>query len=158
MRFDYKLSSELTAQEVDDIVRVFNLSLGATDAVAFQWKYRENPYGDSLHMIAYDDSHDGESQCMGSMNFWRDDLGGATPAYQCVNLGMIPSHQGHGIFGETLPGCVERLNDAFLYTFPNSSSQPGFERRGWITHRKMPISIHRPAEVLREYSKRGPIR
>ncbi|NQW23058.1 MAG: hypothetical protein HQ475_06400 [SAR202 cluster bacterium] len=158
LRFEYRFSSKLTQQEINDILLVLDGTFSKATAVeVFRWKYLKNPYGDSLHMIAYDDSLNGISRSVGSMGFWRNDLDSESPAYQCVDLAVLPSYQGKGIFGETLDECVERLGGAYLYTFPNSDSQPGFQRRGWCMQRKMPISLHLPTGVLREYAKREPI-
>ena len=158
LRFEYKLSSELTQQEIAEILGVLNVTyLSTTDVANFRWKYLENPYGDSLHMIAYDDELSQDSRAVGAMSFWRNDLDAMTPAYQCVELAMLPSHQGRGIFRETLDRCVDRLDGAYLYTFPNFNSQPGFRSRGWSLHRKIPVSVHLPAGLLKEYAKRAPI-
>ena len=158
LRFEYKFSSDLTSQDVGDILRVLNATfMSEIDEATFRWMYFENPYGDSLHMIAYDDSLSGDHRSVGSMGFWRNDLDGASPSYQCVDLAMIPSHQRRGIFRETLCPCVECLSGAYLYTFPNFASQPGFQRGGWSVNRKIPISVHQPAGVLKKYAERGSI-
>jgi hypothetical protein len=158
LRFEFKYSCELTREEITDILRVLNGTYLNTNSEAyFRWKYLENPYGDSLHMVAYDDSLNRVSRSVASMGFWRNDLDGVAPAYQCVDLAVLPSHQGRGIFREALSGCVECLNGAYLYTFPNFNSQPGFQSRGWTLNRKMPISVHLPGGVLKEYAKLDPI-
>ena len=103
-------------------------------------------------MIAYENS-----QSVGSMGFWRNDLDGITPAYQCVDLAVIPSHQRKGIFKITAEECVQRLPGAYLYTFPNEDSQPGFYKLGWSLQRKIPVSVHLSPGMLKHYVKRGPI-
>ena len=153
LRFVYKMTSELTRQDIQDILNMLNNAfLSRRDEAEFRWKYLDNPYGESLHMIAYDNS-----QSVGSMAFWRNDLQGITPAYQCVDLVVIPSHQRRGIFQVAGNECVKRLPGAYLYTFPNRYSQPGFYKLGWTLQRKIPISVHLPGGVLRHYAKRGPI-
>lgn len=152
MRYNYKMTSELTGQDVHDILDVLNTTFGGWgDAAVFRWKYFDNPYGDSLHMIAYDGP-----QAVGSAGFWRNDLH-ETPAYQCVDLAVIPSHQRRGIFRVAASECVTRLKGAYLYTFPNVDSRPGFLKMGWSLKRRMPISIHLPGGVLRRYEKRDPL-
>lgn len=151
LRFAYKMTSELTQQDILDILSVLNatlLSWGGEQL--FRWKFVDNPDGDSLHLIAYDGS-----QPIGTVSFWRNDLP-ETRAYQCVDLGVVPSHRRLGVFQVAATECVARLEGAYLYTFPNVSSPsfPGFLKLGWLLKRKMPISVHLSPGVLRHYEKR----
>ena len=152
LRFTYKMTSELTPHEIHDILGVLNTTWTSWgDELAFRWKYFRNPYGDSLHVIAYD-----ESQAVGSVGFWRNDLNG-TSAYQCVDLAVIPSYQRRGIFRTAASQSVTQLEGAYLYTFPNINSRPGFFDLGWSLKRRLPISFHLPDGVLRHYEQREPV-
>jgi len=152
LRFEYKLSSELTKAEIGDILQVVNLTFGRWgDERFFSWKYLDNPYGDSLHMIAYDGL-----QPVGSLGFWRNDLS-ETPAYQCVDLAIVSSHQRQGIFQQGLAEGVSQLKGAYLYTYPNGNSRPGFIKSGWSITRRVPISLHWASRVIRHYDNQDAI-
>ena len=152
MEYAYKMTSELTQQEIQDILGVLNSTFVTWgDERVFRWKYSENPYGDSWHVIAYDDS-----QAVGSVSFWRNDLDGDR-AYQCVDLAVIPSHQRQGIFRVGASECVTRLKGAYLYTFPNVNSRPGFYNLGWSLKRAVPISFHLTGGVLKHYERQDPV-
>ena len=152
MQFAYKMTSSLVQRDITAMMQVLNTTFDAWgDEAFFQWKYIQNPYGDSLHMIGYDDD-----QPVATASFWRNDLGGML-AYQCVDLAVVPSHQRRGIFRETLPVCVANLQGAYLYTYPNPNSRPGFLNSGWSVKRKVPISLHLPHSVLKQYQDSEPI-
>lgn len=152
VRYVHKMTSELNQQDIRDILSVLNSAFQDWgDASVFDWKYLLNPYGESSHLIAYE-----KSNPVGSVGFWRNDLNQA-PAYQCVDLAVVSTHQGRGIFRTMVPDCVERLQGAYLYTFPNVDSRPGFLKQGWLIKRKVPITVHRPSRAFRHYSQQGNI-
>ena len=60
MRFVYKLTSELTAREVQDTLDVLNVTIeGWGGQSFFRWRYVDNPYGVSLYAIGYDGDQPG---------------------------------------------------------------------------------------------------
>ena len=46
---------------------------------------------------------------------------------------------------------VDSLGGAYLYTFPNMRSYPGFLRQGWEVKRKVPITVHTVSGALKNY-------
>lgn len=110
----------------------------------------ENPYGDSLHVICYD-----EGEPAGCTAFWRNDLDGLL-AYNCADLAVLPTHQRKGIFHTMESGCVERLQGSYIYNiFSNETSLAGFYRFGWNVRRKAPIRFHLASSVLKKYENLG---
>ena len=152
MRYVYKMTSDLTEEEIQAILEVRKTTVESRDDAAyFQWKYSANPYGDSLHMIGYDGD-----LSVACVTFWRNDLG-SVRAYLCVDLAVIPSHQRRGIFRESVSACVARLEGAYIYTYPNDKSRPGFLKFGWRVKRRAPASFHLTPILLRHYEKQDPI-
>lgn len=153
MEYVYKMTSELTKEEIRDTLSVLNTTFGAWgDEKFFQWKYSENPYGDSLHMIGYDGG-----QPAACMAFWRNDLGDLR-AYNCADLAVLPSHQRRGIFRQTEAGCIEHLKGAYIYNiFSNDVSLAGFFRLGWTVQRKAALRFHLASSVLRRCGEWDPI-
>lgn len=152
MRYDYKLTSELTQLEIGAMLVVLNEAFeGWGDETFFRWKFGENPYGDSLHMIGYDGDNP-----VATVGFWRngpDNL----PSYQCVDAVVRPSHQRRGIYQTALNGCSERLQGAYIYTFTGDLSRPAMMRCGWALKRKIPLKFHWAPMVLRKYREFDPI-
>ena len=53
MRYAHKMTSQLTRQDICELLNVLNVTFGAWgDEELFRWKYVENPFGESLHMLA----------------------------------------------------------------------------------------------------------
>ena len=50
----------------------------------FKWKFRDNPFGDSLHIICTQDD-----EVIASRVFWRLDID-RIEAYQCVDTSVLP--------------------------------------------------------------------
>lgn len=146
MRYVFKMTSQLTQQETYDLLDVLNTTFGHWgDEKLFRWKYGDNPFGESLHMLGYDG--DEAVACVG---FWRNDINDLC-AYQCVDLAVLPSHRRKGIFREAVTACSERLAGAYIYTFPGGVSRPGFLNFGWLMKRRIRISVQLTRPVLRRY-------
>jgi len=146
IRFVCRYTPELTGQEINDTLSVLNSAFpGWGDKSIFDWKYSQNPYGNSLHVIVYDGQ-----EPIASVSFWRNDVGDQ-PAYQCVDVCVVPGHQRRGIFRRTATYGVELLDGAYLYTFPNWQSRPGFLRQGWTIKRKVPITVHTISGAIKNY-------
>jgi len=91
----------------------------------FQWKFRDNPFGDSLHILVFDDSN-----LISVRTFWRLDINDQE-SYQCVDTSVLPSYQGKGIFGYTTRIALNILKGKFIYNYPNELSGPAYLRYGW---------------------------
>lgn len=146
------MTSELTAGERQDAISVLNTTFGAIPPIGslwgderfFQWKYGDNPYGDSLHVTGYD-----EGQPVASMAMWRNDLNDVF-AYHLADLAVLPSHQRQGIFQEMETGCIQRLEGAYIYnSFSIPASLAGFFKFGWNIQRKGVVSFHLASVVMR---------
>ena len=98
-----------------------------------------------MHILVYEGS-----LAVATAEFWRNDLGDQ-PAYQCVDLAVSSDYQGRGIARKMVASGVDRLSGAYLYTFPNGQSRPGFLRQGWVDKRKVPITVHTVSEGLKTY-------
>ena len=146
IRFVCRYTPELTGQEINDTLSVLNSAFpGWGDKSVFDWKYSQNPYGNSLHVIVYDGQ-----EPIASVSFWRNDVGDQ-PAYQCVDVCVVPGHQRRGIFRRTAAHGAELLDGAYLYTFPNWQSRSGFLRQGWTIKRKVPITVHTTPGAIKNY-------
>ena len=91
----------------------------------FQWKFRDNPFGDSLHIVVTD-----KDKIVSTRVFWRLDIGDIE-AYQCVDTSVLPEYQGKGIFGKTTSIALQILNGKLIYNYPNNLSGPAYIKYGW---------------------------
>lgn len=140
------MTSELRHTDVRDILKVLNDGFGTWgDKNDFFWKYRQNVYGDSLHLVAYD-----AQIPVGTVSFWRNDLS-SQESYQCVDLTVVPSHRRQGIFNLGVTDCVKRLKGSYIYTNvgTNGASYRGFIKQGWSVARDAPITIHFSGQLIK---------
>jgi len=152
LRYEYKWTSNLTKEEIQEILLILNEAFeGWGNEAVFRWKYMDNPYGDSLHMIAYDGG-----QPVATVGFWRNGPVAIT-AYQCVDAAVRTSHQRRGIYQAALVGCSERLKNSYIYTFTSDDSRPAMMRVGWKLQRKLPLKFHLAHMVIRRYRDLEPI-
>lgn len=152
LRYVLKTTSELTPAEIDDILSVLNRTFDPWgDEAYFQWKYVQNPHGDSLHIVGYDGD-----QPVGNESFWRNDLGDRT-AFQICDSAVLPSHRGQGVFRQSVMQGVERLTGEYLYGFPNIESLPGFLSSGWSLKQKIRVSFHLSGRLLSRFEAQDPI-
>jgi len=146
------MTSQLTRQDICELLNVLNVTFGAWgDEELFRWKYVENPFGESLHMLAYDGN-----QAVGCVSFWRNDID-ELRAYQCVDLAVVPSHRRRGIFGISVAACLEHLGGAYIYTFPGGNSRLGFLKAGWLVKRRIRISVQLTPAVLQRHERSSPL-
>ena len=117
----------------------------------FKWKYADNPFGESLHTLAYDGR-----QAVGCVGFWRNDIDESN-AYQCVDLAVLPSHRRRGIFKDAVASSMEHLGGAFVYTFPGGGSRSGFLQSGWQIKRRIRVSAQLTRFVLRRHEGSSPL-
>lgn len=152
MRQVYRMTSDLTPQEIQDILYVLNGAFGNWgDLPLFHWKYSLNVHGESLHMVTYEGC-----QPVGTVSFWRNDLGNQR-AYECVDGAVLPSHQRKGIFRDAASGCVARLREAYLYAYPNQRTLPALMSRGWSVKNRITVNFHLARAVLGRYECRDPL-
>jgi hypothetical protein len=122
-----KASSDLTDLEISRIVDLFHLSFGTnlepTSREHFNWKYLDNPFGDSFHLLTED-----EGRLIASRAFWNVPV--KAGHLQCVDTCVAPDYRGKGIFKETTMFALGNLENTF-YNAPNSSSLPQYLKYGW---------------------------
>ena len=91
----------------------------------FKWKYRNNPFGESLHIVALD-----KKKIVASRAFWRLDIN-ENEAYQCVDTSVLPDYQKKGIFKHTSLLATKILKKKIIYNSPNNKSGPAYYNCGW---------------------------
>lgn len=108
------------------IMECFNKTFSQTKSREyFQWKFRENPFGKSLHIIVLD-----KNKVVATRVFWRLDISNLE-AYQCVDTSVLPKYQKKGIFGNTANAALKILKGKLIYNYPNNSSGPLYLKYGW---------------------------
>jgi hypothetical protein len=137
-----KRSSELNHLEIVQINTLFHLSFGtkpmSTDH--FKWKYLDNPFGDSYHLLTTD-----KGQLVASRAFWNVPI--KNDHFQCVDTCVLPSYRGKGLFKETTMFALDTL-DVVFYNAPNQSSLPQYLKYGWKLN-----NIYKPKISLYRYIK-----
>ena len=90
----------------------------------FNWKFRRNPFGKSLHIIVLD-----KNKIIATRAFWRLDINN-NESYQCVDTSVLPSYQNRGIFKETILIAFKILKKKIIYNSPNKNSGPAYLKSG----------------------------
>jgi len=109
-----------------NIMSCFNMTFSQTKPDNyFQWKFRDNPFGESLHIIVTN-----KDKVISTRVFWRLDIDGIE-AYQCVDTSTLPKYQGEGIFGKTTLIALQILSGKLIYNYPNKLSGPAYIKYGW---------------------------
>ena len=121
-------TNEINTTLENGIMACFNKTFSQSKPTNyFQWKFRDNPFGESLHIIASD-----KDKVISTRVFWRLDLN-EIEAYQCVDTSVLPEYQGKGIFGKTTQLALKILSKKFIYNHPNKFSAPSYLKYGWKT-------------------------
>ncbi len=119
-------TSEISSLMESELMSCFNETFSQTKPENyFQWKFRDNPFGDSLHIVVTD-----EDKIVSTRVFWRLDIGDIE-AYQCVDTSVLPEYQGRGVFGKTILVALQVLNGKLIYNYPNNLSGPAYVKYGW---------------------------
>ncbi len=124
-------TGELSPKMKADFMFVVNSVFGQyCSEEYFNMKYYENPYGESVVVVAYDNGSP-----VGADALWRNDLMGCQ-SYQSADTAVIESSRGQGIFTMMVKEKLSRIkDDSLIYGFPNRNSFPGFEKMGWTVGR-----------------------
>ena len=121
-------TNEINASLENDIMSCFNKTFSQTKpSNYFQWKFRQNPFGESLHIVVTN-----KNKVISTRSFWRLDINGIE-AYQCVDTSVLPKYQGKGIFGKTTLLALQILSNKLIYNHPNKFSGPAYLKYGWKT-------------------------
>jgi len=88
MKFSYYWTSEVNQALEKKIMLCFDKTFNNNSSKNyFKWKYRNNPFGESLHIIALN-----KNKVVASRAFWRLDID-KTKAYQSVDTAVLPNFQ-----------------------------------------------------------------
>jgi GNAT superfamily N-acetyltransferase len=119
-------TSEIDADLEGEIMQCFSNTFSQVkNPDYFRWKFRDNPFGDSLHIVSRD-----RGKVIGSRVFWRLDVDGIE-AYQCVDTSTLPEYQGRGLFKRSAETALDIVGDKIIYNYPNALSGPAYIKAGW---------------------------
>lgn len=108
----------------------------------FEWKHRQNPFGESPSWVAVDDD-----RVVGFRTFMRwefDHDGGRRRAVRAVDTATHPDYQGRGIFSKLTRTALEEMHAEgvdFVFNTPNDNSRPGYLKMGWQEVGRLPVSV-----------------
>lgn len=126
MKFSYYWTSEINQNLEKKIMSCFDRTFGKNSPNNyFRWKYRDNPFGESLHIIATN-----KNKVVAARAFWRLDVN-KTESYQCVDTAVLSNFQKKGIFKKTALMAAEILKEKLIYNSPNKNSGPIYLKCGW---------------------------
>lgn len=119
-------TDSMTEDKIKDFLDTFNLVFGdSKDKKWFNWKYKDNIYGESILIIAYNGL-----QSIGIRSFWRNDIQGNI-CYQPCDTALVKEYRGMGIFSEMSKKALENSTKGYIYNFPNENSSKGNIKMGW---------------------------
>lgn len=126
IEYRLKLSSDLSEEEIDDFLYLFNDVFDADhNKDWFKWKYIDNIYGDSYMVLAYS----GENVA-GVRSFWRNDIEGVV-SYQPCDTAVHSDYRKRGIFSKMTLKALDEVDGSMIYNYPNENSYPGYIKLGW---------------------------
>lgn len=98
----------------------------------FNWKFRDNPFGEAIMSCAEDDNKIIGCVAYGIQNFW---LNGKTiKGVLSFETFVHPEYQGEGVFSKLIKLGEETVKSKgidLMLNFPNSNSLRGFVKGGW---------------------------
>lgn len=130
-----------TPDDHDAIVSVCSVALGWNnpdfDRRVFEWKHFLNPFGESLVIVAEDDS--GIVAVRPFMRWrFRSHAGHAIDAARAVDTATHPRAQGKGLFTTLTTSAIEEVSNSggshaadFIFNTPNAASLAGYLKMGW---------------------------
>ena len=118
-----KKTRDLSVQERCDFMQYSSV---AEKEKWFKWMYEDNIYGDSIHVIAYNNN-----KVVGWRAFWRNDILPGIVSYQPSNTEVLPEMRKKGIFYKMTELALNEIGDSLIYNFPNNNSLHGYLKLGW---------------------------
>lgn len=135
---------EATTSDIPEIITVLRASIGETKLpkTGEIWKYKhfDNPFGASIVLLALV-----SGRIIGVRAFmkWEWNLNGTQfSALRAVDTGILPEHQGKGVFKALNSAGLELSKDRgdhFIFNTPNSKSLPANLKMGWKRIDKLKI-------------------
>jgi GNAT superfamily N-acetyltransferase len=149
------------ASDLTEIVQLLKESLGEKlmpkSAAFFSWKHFQNPFGESVILLAKE-----EGRIVGVRAFmnwqWATDRE-ICRAVRAVDTATHPDFQGKGIFSKLTMKAVETCKEnhtGFVFNSPNKISIKGYLKLGWYSNGKMPLTV-KPIFTLPFKSKKKSI-
>lgn len=134
------------SSDLQGIISVLKASLGESSSrktiEVWSYKHLENPFGESLVLIA---EEDGEIIGVRAFMKWTWQKGGQQySCFRAVDTATHPDHQGKGIFKKLTLRALEiakEVDGDFVFNTPNDQSRPGYLKMGWLTVDKVKIKI-----------------
>ena len=117
----------------------------------FRWKHLENPFGESLLLVA---ELDGEIVGLRAFLRWGFTLGDRSlRAVRAVDTATRQDQRGKGIFSTLTKAALAELrtDTDLVFNTPNGSSRPGYLKMGWQEVGRVPvwIKVRRPVAFAR---------
>jgi hypothetical protein len=126
MKYLYFWTDKVNANLEKKIMRCFDKTFSQISKKNyFKWKYRNNTFGKSLHIIALD-----KKKVVASRAFWRLDIN-KIKSYQCVDTSVLPDYQKRGIFKKTSLMATKILKNKIIYNSPSNNSGFAYRSCGW---------------------------
>lgn len=137
---------EASVLDIPSIVELLKLSLGESllpkSEAYWRWKHIENPFGESLVLLAEENN-----KLIGVRAFmqWRwKQKDKIYKSLRAVDTATHPEYQGRGIFRKltlTLVEEAQKMGFDFIFNTPNNKSKPGYLKMGWQSNGKYPIRV-----------------
>lgn len=126
--FNIVPSSQIDGKMIDDFCSVCSEAFGSDMRIDdFRRKYLDNPYGDSILCVVYDE--DGTPAAARAL--WRNDIGGRT-AYQPCDTCVLKQYRRQGLFEKMTFAAIEKMEPgAVIYNYPNDNSRRLYLKLGW---------------------------
>ena len=133
---------------------------GARTPDFFRWKHLENPFGESLLLVA-----ELEGEIVGFRAFlrWGFTLGDQSlRAVRAVDTATREDQRGKGIFSTLTKAALAELrtDTDLVFNTPNGSSRPGYLKMGWQEVGAVPVwvKVRRPVAFARGLRSAKPVK
>lgn len=134
------------AGDLEQIIEVCSAALGwqdpAWDRALFAWKHTNNAFGESVVLVAEDESG---ILAVRTLMMWRfASHRGTVRAARAVDTATRPDAQGRGLFRRLTEAGIDALKTrgvAFIFNTPNAASLPGYLRMGWREEGRIEFGI-----------------
>ena len=132
-------SDQLSIKQKSEILNLFDSTFSNSLSIKmFDWKYINNPFGNSLHLLGYF-----ENELVLNRSFWKvNNI--KNSLYQCVDTCVSPRIQGKGVFKASQLFLEENHKNLRYYNLPNKISRPVYLKLGWRIIEKTKIKLTVP--------------